>query len=103
MTAVWHEGRIVILEPPRHKRPTGRPWRRLVAAIVERDQGICWICRQPGATSADHLVALADGGHPTDPANLAAAHLRCNLQRSAHRSNAIRRQRRHRRRVPRID
>ena len=60
---------------------------------VTRDGGVCWICNLPGATSADHLVPIADGGHPTDLRNLAAAHLRCNLARAAHRTNAIRRRR----------
>ena len=99
--AVWVEGRIVVIEPPRHKRPSGRPWRRLVAAIVARDSGVCWICHLPGATSADHLVPLADGGS-NDPENLAAVHIYCNSARSARRSTALRAQRRRQRRVPRI-
>jgi 5-methylcytosine-specific restriction endonuclease McrA len=100
--AVWREGRIVVITPPRPKRLSGRPWRRLVAAIVVRDGGICGICGYGGATSADHIVAIADGGHPTDPANLRAAHLRCNLSLSAHRTNTMRRQRRRGGRIPRI-
>jgi 5-methylcytosine-specific restriction endonuclease McrA len=30
------------------------------------------------ATVVDHIVSLIEGGHPTDRANLAAAHRRCN-------------------------
>ena len=100
--AQWVEGELVIIKPPRPWRPSGRPWRRLVARIVERDQGICWLCGYGGATSADHVVAIADGGHPTDPANLRAAHQYCNLARSARRSNEMRASRRRYGSVPRI-
>jgi 5-methylcytosine-specific restriction endonuclease McrA len=30
--------------------------------IVVPDGGVCWLCAGPGATSADHVVPLADGG-----------------------------------------
>jgi 5-methylcytosine-specific restriction endonuclease McrA len=93
--AVWDQGEIKIIIPPRAKRIAGRRWQRIVREIVWRDQGICWLCGLGGANSADHVIALADGGHPTDYRNLRAAHLRCNLSRSAHRTNALRRQRRH--------
>lgn len=59
----------------------GRPWRRLVARIVRRDGGICHLCGQPGATTADHLTPVSHGG-TNDPTNLAAAHAWCNRSRS---------------------
>lgn len=62
------------------RRGGSRPWRTLVAQVVRRDRGICHLCTLPGATSADHLVPVAHGGKDT-PANLAAAHLRCNQVR----------------------
>jgi 5-methylcytosine-specific restriction endonuclease McrA len=63
---------------------TGRPWRRTVAQVIQRDGGICHLCGQPGADSADHLVPRSQGG-TNDPANLKAAHHlvepRCNIKR----------------------
>jgi hypothetical protein len=35
---------------------------QLVAQVVERDGGICWLCGKPGATSADHVVRVPHGG-----------------------------------------
>ena len=63
------------------KRPGGRPWARLRRHIILRDAGICALCGLPGADSVDHRTALIDGGHPTDPANLQAAHLSCNVRK----------------------
>lgn len=58
----------------------GRPWRRVRARILAASD-ICWLCGQPGSTSVDHIVPLSLGGHPTDPANLAPAHISCNSRR----------------------
>lgn len=60
---------------------TGRPWQRLKAKIIRRDGGICHLCGQPGADTADHLQPVALGGPVYDPTNLAAAHQRCNTRR----------------------
>ena len=57
-----------------------------------RDQHLpCWICRHPidysrkwpdpWSFTADHALELDAGGHPTDAANLRAAHARCNIIR----------------------
>jgi 5-methylcytosine-specific restriction endonuclease McrA len=55
-------------------------WKRLSAAIVLRDGGVCWLFGGAGATSADHVVPLRLGG--TDhPSNLRAAHVGCNTRR----------------------
>lgn len=51
--------------------------------VLVRDRGICWLCGRPGATTADHVVPLAMGGHPYDEANLRAAHRSCNSRRGA--------------------
>jgi len=48
-----------------------------VARILERDGGICHLCDQSGATTADHVVPLARGGRDDDT-NLRAAHRSCN-------------------------
>ena len=76
----------------------GRPWlrlsRRLMASathcsycggLLRRDLGH----NHPLAPTVDHRVALADGGHPTDPANLTVVHRGCNSRKE----NARRRQR----------
>lgn len=73
----------------KHKRITGPRWQRIVAFIVGRDGGRCWLCGKPGATSADHVIALADGGD-NSPGNLRAAHPRCNYAKNGKRSAAIR-------------
>ncbi len=61
-------------------RSSTRRWRRLVAQVIRRDHGICWICGKPGATSADHIVPARDGG-PDVLSNLRAAHVSCNARR----------------------
>jgi 5-methylcytosine-specific restriction protein A len=64
-----------------HKRPwSSRPWTRKVAAVLQRDHGVCWICGKPGADSADHVVRWVDGGDDTLD-NLRAAHIECNRRR----------------------
>ena len=57
--------------------------------IGARDRGICWLCGGPGATSADHVIALADGGS-NFPSNLRAAHPHCNYAKNAKRSSELR-------------
>lgn len=71
---------------------TGRPWQRIKARVIRRDRGICHICGRPGADTADHLVPVARGGAWYDPANLAAAHRRCNLSRGARSVGVARRE-----------
>ena len=52
---------------------TGRPWQRKKGRVIRRDGGICHLCGQPGADSADHLIPYSQGG--TDAMdNLAAVH-----------------------------
>jgi 5-methylcytosine-specific restriction endonuclease McrA len=35
----------------------------------------------PNSVSAEHLVAVGDGGHPLDPKNIVAACVKCNSSR----------------------
>lgn len=73
---------------PRSKGRSGRPWQRLRRQVITESTH-CHLCSQPlrpeitdphhpMATVVDHVVSLIEGGHPTDRANLAAAHRRCN-------------------------
>lgn len=57
---------------------TGRRWREhIVPRVLRRDRGICHLCDDPGADTADHVVPHAHGG--TDRMdNLKAAHVDCN-------------------------
>ena len=51
-------------------------WRKLAAAVVARDNGICRVCGKPGADTAHHLIEKRHGG--TDDAdNLSAVHRGC--------------------------
>lgn len=74
--------------PGKNAGRQGRRWRKVRAFVLERDRGICHICRQPGATTADHYPvsradAIAAGRLDLleDPRNLKAAHVGCNSRR----------------------
>jgi 5-methylcytosine-specific restriction endonuclease McrA len=70
-------------------RGTAR-YRQTVAAVLERDRGVCHRCGELGADTIDHfptpysrLPRDRKTGHPTiddalDEGNLRAAHLSCN-------------------------
>lgn len=75
---------------PRGPR-TGHRWRQLRAEVLSSSQ-VCVICGKripdvrwphPLSGTVHHIVALARGGPPLDPANLAPAHKRCNEQQGA--------------------
>ncbi|MEU0991950.1 HNH endonuclease [Streptomyces sp. NPDC005953] len=69
---------------------TGRPYRRLTAAVKALGMP-CWICgrgidpqldvKHPLSWTLDHLVPLSKGGALLDPANARSAHRRCNSKR----------------------
>lgn len=54
-------------------------WRKLAAAIVARDKGICHVCGKGGADTAHHLVERRHGGSD-HPSNLRAIHRGCHNQ-----------------------
>ena len=59
--------------PNPQRNGSTKAWRKLRALVLRRDNGICWMCGQPGADTVDHLVPWAEGG--TDHwTNLAACH-----------------------------
>ena len=45
----------------RRRRPTGRPWQRVRAAVLKASSGRCARCGDP-ATEVDHVVPLQRGG-----------------------------------------
>jgi hypothetical protein len=67
-------------------RTKSAAWMRMRRHVVTRDNGLCWICGQGGADSADHVVPLSQGGTDNEE-NLAAVHHnvqpRCNRVRGS--------------------
>ncbi len=72
-------------------------WQETRLDILARDGWQCGLCGQlidpdarPGSSLAacvDHIVPTLEGGAFFDPANLRAAHIRCNSQRVGWRKN----------------
>lgn len=47
----------------------------MVAHVVDRDMGTCWICGHPGATQADHVIPVTERPElARELSNLRAAH-----------------------------
>ena len=67
-------------EQRRPRDKSGWERARIARAVVQRDRGICHWCNLPGATEADHVIELADGGADT-PYNMKAIHSPCNLEK----------------------
>ena len=67
-----------------------RAWRQLRDFVLERDNGICWLCHEAGANSADHVQPLSRGGLNTAD-NLRAAHQSCNSGKRDRVSGRVRR------------
>lgn len=90
--------RAVSRTPASQPGRVGRPWREAQAAVFATETH-CWLCGEyvdqrlsskgPLARlsrSADHLVQLQHGGHPTARSNLRL----CHYGENAGRSNALR-------------
>ena len=74
-------------------RPKSATYPNLTVAqrreVLDRDDRTCGICGQPidpevpagrpESATVDHIVSVHDGGDWYEPANLQAAHLRCNV------------------------
>lgn len=57
-----------------HGRTTAQ-WARLRAQVLREEHGICWLCGQDGADTADHIVPLSEAPQLAYVrANLRAAH-----------------------------
>lgn len=63
---------------------TSSRWRKVRAAVLERDGGRCQIrgphCRGT-ATQVDHVIPRAAGGSPLDPRNLRSVCAKCHSER----------------------
>ena len=55
-----------------HQRASSRAWRRLRAAVLDRDDYRCRKCRVRTAEQVHHLVPVARDGAYWDPENLIA-------------------------------
>lgn len=62
-------------------RPGAYNYRRLRAQVLATHPP-CWLCGQPGADQADHVVPVAAGGTDTLD-NLRPAHAHCNKRKGA--------------------
>lgn len=58
----------------------GSGWESISKQVIKRDRGICHLCGQPRADTADHIVPRSKGGD-NHPSNLRAAHRSCNSAR----------------------
>jgi len=70
-------------DPEIHRMRRTYAYQKMRKVVLARDRGICWICGTPGAGTVDHVVPLSRGGALLDPANMRAAHRRCNSSRGA--------------------
>lgn len=73
-----------------NKNGSTRKWRKLRAAILRRDNHVCYWCGKH-ATTVDHLTPRAI--EPSDsPTNLVAACTTCNYRRGGQLAQAMRKQ-----------
>jgi 5-methylcytosine-specific restriction endonuclease McrA len=81
---VRHPDKAVEYEGRRRARKRGNGWEPVdVLAVFDRDGWRCHLCGRkvkPTEASIDHLIPIADGG-PHSYANVATAHLSCNIRR----------------------
>ena len=59
---------------------SGGRWATIRRRVLERDRGICYLCDQPGANEADHLIEVANGGS-NDLTNVASCHRSCHRRK----------------------
>jgi 5-methylcytosine-specific restriction endonuclease McrA len=59
----------------------GRKAQEYVRLTLQTYGDVCWLCRLPGANTADHVIPRSKGGAVYDLQNLAPAHKRCNESR----------------------
>ena len=62
---------------------SGRRWRRLRRAALDRDGWRCQSCGRAGRLEADHVVPLERGGEPWDPENLQTLCRTCHIAKTS--------------------
>jgi len=67
---------------PRRAGSRGNSHYKHSEAVLRRDQGICYLCRQSGAGTIDHFIPWVFGGSD-HPDNLKAAHKSCNSSKGS--------------------
>jgi 5-methylcytosine-specific restriction endonuclease McrA len=65
------------------KRQMPYRWETVRNLVVARDKGICHLCGEGGADTADHIIPHSRGGSD-ELTNLRAAHRYCNVKRGNH-------------------
>lgn len=65
--------------------------KRTRQAVMQRDQGLCYVCGQSGATQMDHITPLHLGGSEYDMDNLGAIHSGCHEMKSRRESAQLNR------------
>ena len=73
-------GRTGPLTRPRRKRLTGRPWKRIRAAILRRDKYTCQDCGGGSVLEVHHIVPVREGGSD-HPDNLTTLCVDCHRDR----------------------
>jgi 5-methylcytosine-specific restriction endonuclease McrA len=77
-----NRGEGVLADPTaKPERWGGRKAQQYVELTLSTYGTVCWLCRLPGATSADHIIPRSKGGAVYDIRNLGPSHLRCNESR----------------------
>lgn len=59
----------------------GRKAQQYVQLTLQTYGTVCWLCRLPGATSADHIIPRSLRGAVYEIRNLGPAHTHCNESR----------------------
>jgi 5-methylcytosine-specific restriction endonuclease McrA len=101
-------GRVRVKAKTTTEAGRGHSYQKIRPYVLRRDNWTCQmpVClaptralwreaprMHPWSPSVDHIVRPCDGGHPSDPANLRASHLRCNSSAGAITGNRQRGQR----------
>lgn len=63
-----------------------RRWQQLRKAVLQRDKGLCQNCLKNGkyktGNEVDHIIALAENGHPWDINNLQLLCSECHIEKT---------------------
>jgi 5-methylcytosine-specific restriction endonuclease McrA len=74
----------------REGRISGRPWRRIRDRVIERDVGLCQMCKAAGLIRAGNEVDHIDNDGPDDMDNLRLLCKQCHVVVTTEQSRAAR-------------